>query len=167
MTNRQSVALIIWFYLGWFGCIYFGQWQISNWSFVFPFLPMIYLYLSKLISTRQLVFLFASSLLGIGFDSAAYFFQLIQFPNQTATMIPTWLMAIWFLFATVFPLSHRVFKAKLILAAILGAVFGPLSYYSGEAFQALAFKSNQAIFIYAIFWGIYFPMMHYFYRKYV
>ena len=165
MTQRQNIGLIVWYYLGWFGCVYFGRWGISNWSLIFPMMPMVYLLKSKTISIAQFLFLVKISMVGIIFDSAAYYFQWITFPNHQASVIPTWLVSMWLLFATIFPLSHRLFKTKLGLAAVLGAIVGPLSYYSGVAFESISFGHRNVLFIYAIFWGIYFPIVHYFYRK--
>lgn len=165
MTKKQNVLLIFWFYLGWFGCVYFAKWNISQWSFVFPAVPFLFLVALKKLSFRALLFLALISLIGVGFDSLAYNFNLVSFHNHSSAFLPIWLLSMWFLFSTVVPLSHDLFKSKLWLAAILGAIFGPLSYYSGEAFDVLLFQNQSTIFVYALFWGCYFPMIHLFYRK--
>lgn len=165
MSKKIMIALIVWFYLGWFGCIYFAKWGLENFSLLFPLFPFTYFLKAKLFSNKELIFFLGAAIVGILFDSSAYFAKLIQFENHQSGFIPVWLISMWFLFVSVLALSHAFFQSRLWLAAALGAVFGPLSYLSGEAFQVFSFTSQLSILIYAIFWAVYFPAMHYIYRK--
>lgn len=165
MTLRQKTALILWFYVGWFGCIFFAKWQISRWSLVFPLLPFVFLLKFKLLGIKEVGFLFGISIIGIIFDWIVFRLNVVSFPGHSSMFIPLWLDAMWFLFSTVVPLSHALFKSKLWLAVVLGALLGPLSYFSGISFEVLAFQNQSALIVYAAFWGIYFPVIHYFYGK--
>lgn len=165
MTTKQKVFLVIWFYVGWFGCVFFGKWQLAEWSLIFPSVALLLLITSKAATKKQVMVLLLSAVVGLVFDALALRFGLISFPNPAITFVPLWLISMWLLFTTMVPVSHGLFKSNLLLAALLGAVFGPLSYYSGEAFEVFSFSNTKAIVIYAIFWGIYFPAIHYIYRK--
>ncbi len=165
MTKIQKILLIIWFYFGWFGCVYFAKWHWSPWSYSFPFVAILFIFSKTLFSKNEWIFLSVFSFFGILFDFAAFRFNLIEFPNPASDPFPHWLLAMWFLLATVFPISHRFLQSRLWLAAFLGAIFGPLSYYSGEALQILSFKTPMGIAIYALFWGTFFPATIYLYSK--
>jgi hypothetical protein len=165
MTKIQKYTLVLWFYFGWFGCVYFAKWDLSPWSFVFPAVPWIWFLYFKVFPKKNLAYLVVLSLLGIIFDSWAHYSGIISFTESGSLLLPYWLFSMWFLFVTVFPLSQSFLGSKLILAGLLGVVFGPLSYYSGQAFGVFSFSDLWSIYIYALFWGIYFPVALYFYRK--
>lgn len=165
MNKTQKIILFLWFYLGWFGCVFFAKWNIEIYSLVFPLIPFIFFLKFKWYDYKRLVLMLVSSIFGMLFDWGMYFFGFIKFSDQNPIFIPTWLVSMWFLFALILPLSHEVFKNRLVLAALLGAIFGPLSYYSGEAFQVLFVSGSIGFLIYTIFWGIYFPLIHHIYRK--
>lgn len=165
MTTKQKIILVIWFYVGWFGCVFFGKWQLGEWSLVFPGVAFILLIKDKAATKYQVIALFLSAIVGIVFDTLALRLGLISFPDPALAFVPLWLTSMWLLFSAMIPVSHALFKSNLLLAAILGAIFGPLSYYSGEAFEVFAFSSSKAILIFAIFWGVCFPAIHYIYRK--
>lgn len=69
-----------------------------------------------------------------------------------------WLLGIWLLFAATLSHSLNWLLQKPILAAVLGAIFGPLTYYlAGRQFHLLQFQGDLwvTIAVYAICWGIY------------
>lgn len=43
-----------------------------------------------------------------------------------------------------------------MVGVLMGSVFGPLSYLSGEKFEVLFFAGTWEILFYAIFWGLHF-----------
>ncbi len=157
MTSQSNFFLFIWFYLGWFGCVYFAKWDLSIWSYVFPLIPVVFILKFNFLTKQKIMFLGLVSLVGTLFDLAIYRAGFIEFPNHSTFFVPHWLVSMWLLFASAFPISQNFLKQRLWLAALLGAVFGPLSYYSGQTLQVLAFKGQLAIPIYALFWGLLFP----------
>ncbi|MGE0761793.1 MAG: DUF2878 domain-containing protein [Bdellovibrionales bacterium] len=165
MTKVQKYALILWFDLGWFGCVYLAKWALSPWSFIFPLVSWIILFFSKEATVKQMTLLFALAGFGALFDTAIHALDVIQFSNHESIFIPYWLVAMWFLFVSVLPATKELLQTRLWFAGCLGAILGPLSYFSGEAFQVLSFQNRFAILIYAVFWGIYFPVALYLYRK--
>lgn len=166
MSTMQNLILFIWFYIGWFGCVFFSKWNLSVWSLVFALPPLLYFLFFQIISKRQFLLLLLLAFIGVVFDSIAYFFNLIHFTNHDLKIIPLWLVSMWLLFISVFPISHKIFNSKKTLASIVGMIAGPLSYYSGEAFEVLFFNTQITIIIYAVFWAFYFPIAHIIYRKY-
>ncbi len=157
MSTPSTFFLFVWFYLGWFGCVYFAKWDLSAWSYIFPLIPIVFILKLKFLSKLKIIFLSLLSFFGILSDFVIYHLGFIDFPNHSSFFVPHWLISMWLLFACVFPISQNFLNDRLWLAAILGAVFGPLSYYSGQTLQVLVFKGQLAIPIYTLLWGLSFP----------
>lgn len=49
--------------------------------------------------------------------------------------------------------------------ALLGAIIGPLTYFSGAGFGVLQIDQRSHLLIYALFWGLYFPASLWFYAR--
>jgi len=74
-------------------------------------------------------------LLGIAQDTLLMHAGVLQFTTQL--LPPLWLICIWMLFATTLQHSFHWLHNRKPVAAILGAVAGPLSYLAGERLGAL------------------------------
>lgn len=73
---------------------------------------------------------------------------------------PYWILAMWMLFATTLNVAFRWLQDKLLLAAALGAVSGPLSYYAGNKIGAIVFNDFQMAMIgLAVAWSVLFPLL--------
>lgn len=160
MSNQIKIGLVIWFYIGWFGCVFLAPSDFSQLSLIFPALPLLVFLKNHLLSRKQWQFLFLISTVGIIFDFCVFHWGFVKFNNHDSAFLPIWLIAIWLLFSTVFFASQNLFKEKVILASLLGFIFGPLSYLSGESFGVLVFTSPLTIWLYAIFWAAFFPGIH-------
>ena len=147
----------MWFNLAWFGCVFAAQKNLDSWSLLMPLVALGLLIWVQPIKQKTFGLLFLLSLAGILFDFLAYKIGWIVFTKNDFSFLPVWLISMWFLFVTILPISHPVFKSRLWLASFLGLVFGPLTYYSGEAFGVMALTGWGAIAVYGVFWAIYFP----------
>lgn len=159
MENVKRFFPIVWYYVGWFGCIYLGKFELSPWSFVFPLFLTGLLFYWKKIEVKLLGLLLAMAFLGVIFDSFMAIKGYVVFAQPESFFIPQWLLAIWWLFILLIPVMVSVFFQRLWLAALLGAIFGPLSYASGAAMQVLYLQGSEATGFYAAFWGLYFPVV--------
>lgn len=73
---------------------------------------------------------------------------------------PVWIVGMWVLFATTLNLSFRWLRSKLALAALLGAIFGPLSYYIGATLGAVELvQFSTAMIALAVAWAILMPSL--------
>lgn len=52
-------------------------------------------------------------------------------------LCPPWLIALWMIFATTFQSSLSWYAGRYWIAAVSGGIFGPVSYYAGQALGAL------------------------------
>lgn len=62
-----------------------------------------------------------------------------------AWMAPLWLVAMWVNFGTVLGTSLRWMAGKPVLAALFGAISGPLAYYFGAKFGGVATGENATL----------------------
>jgi hypothetical protein len=80
--------------------------------------------------------------------------------------LPFWLYVLWGCFAATLNNAMHFFQNRLRLAALLGAVFGPLSYYAGTAFDRLAFPSAwSSLMVLAGVWAVLLPALLYLARR--
>lgn len=80
---------------------------------------------------------------------------LVQFAGNTF-LGPLWLLVLWLGFANV--IWHLLYKIPYWwLQATLGAISGPLSYYSGAVLGAAEPLSAAGIIAFAIWWAVGFP----------
>ena len=70
---------------------------------------------------------------------------------------PPWLIAIWAGFAPTLSWGYTRLKKRIVLMAILGGVFGYLSYRAGASFGALQLSPNLSLPWVAGCWAVAFP----------
>ncbi len=56
---------------------------------------------------------------------------------ESARFPPAWIIALWLSFATTFNIALRWLQDRLIMAALLGLIGGPLAWYAGQRMGAL------------------------------
>lgn len=82
--------------------------------------------------------------------------NVLQFDGQPVP--PLWLVAIWLLFASTLNHSLKWLQQRWWLAALLGAISGPLSYLAGERLGALTLN-KELLPVLGIAWGMCLPML--------
>lgn len=101
--------------------------------------------------------------LGLLLDSLPVLTGLIDYASGTliAGLPPHWIVAMWLLFATLPNISLRWLAGRPALAALLGALGGPLAYYGGVALGAARFSEPiwQPLALLAINWAIAMPLI--------
>ena len=82
-------------------------------------------------------------------------------PGPIATLPPLWILSIWMAFATSLNVSLAWLKTRLKLAALLGAVGGPLSYYGGARLGGMSFSEPlyMSLGVLALLWAVAFPLL--------
>ena len=77
-----------------------------------------------------------------------------------AVLAPAWIVSLWGLFAMALNVSLRWLRHRGWLAALLGAVCGPLSFASGVRMGAARFvEVRPALLILALAWAIALPLL--------
>ena len=82
---------------------------------------------------RELILISATGAIGAAWDSVMVSAGWLSYPTGTivAGLAPYWIVSMWMLFATTLNIAFRWLQSKLLLAGVLGAVFGPMSYFAG------------------------------------
>ncbi|MGR9036530.1 MAG: DUF2878 domain-containing protein [Gammaproteobacteria bacterium] len=85
----------------------------------------------------QLILL--TGLIGGLWDSLLIVLGLIRYPSGSLMpwMAPVWIVALWMAFATTFNQCLRWLHGRTALAAVFGALGGPLAWWGGQALGAL------------------------------
>jgi hypothetical protein len=109
---------------------------------------------------RELALAGLACAIGAVFDSALAASGLILYREGTVVngAAPYWIVALWALFATTLNRSLAWLHGRYALAAALGAVAGPLSYWAGARLGALELVQPAAAFVaLAVGWAALLP----------
>lgn len=154
---------LIGFQIGWFACV-LGAAYHAPWLGVFNalFILMLHRTRSKHKQAESTLLLLAA-LFGLVFDSLLLqlgwvaFEPVAYWPNALS---PPWMIGLWALFASTLNLSLNWLKKHTALAALLGAIAGPLCYWAGERLGALHLVNfNMAMAYLAVGWAIAVPLL--------
>jgi hypothetical protein len=127
MMAHRSLTDALLFQLGWLACVAGGnRWAALAVALLLP------LHLRLLGRSRQewcLVVAFTSA--GLAIDLGWQHFGLLQFRGTLGFGPPPWLAVLWLMFAGTLFHSLAFLQRRLLLASLLGALAGPLTYVAG------------------------------------
>lgn len=71
------------------------------------------------------------------------------------------LLALWVGFAATIPLCFLWLRGRMVLAILLGGIFGPLSYLGGSKLGAVSFPMGDGftLLVYAATWAVLMPLL--------
>jgi|LakMenE01Jun11ns_1017448.scaffolds.fasta_scaffold9864349_2 hypothetical protein len=104
----------------------------------------------------------AATAIGLVWESAVVASGLIRYTtgNLVPGLAPYWIVAMWALFATSLNLSMAWLKGRPWLAALAGAVGGPLAYLAGERLGGLEMSDPLlALGAQALGWAVLLPVL--------
>jgi hypothetical protein len=113
---------------------------------------------------HELQLLVLAVFMGLIFDSLLVASGWVRYPSGmlVSGIAPYWILAMWALFATTLNVSMGWLKSSLVLASVMGAVFGPLSYVAGQRLGAIELVDFRASMIaLAVIWAIAMPALMY------
>jgi hypothetical protein len=150
------------FQAGWFSCV-LGAANGMPWLGLIAVAVAVTLHLKMAANTQgeiQLIILAVTA--GLIFDSLLMNSGWLLYPNGVLIpgIAPYWILAMWGLFATTLNVSMSWIKANIAVAALMGAIFGPLSYIAGQRLGGLQFIDTTAsIVALAVIWMIAMPLL--------
>lgn len=112
------------------------------------------------IPRRELALILLTGAIGLVWDSALVSAGWLAYPtgNFIAGLAPYWILGMWMLFATTLNVSFRWLRSRLVLAAMMGAVFGPLSYFAGSSAGAVTLlQPVPALISLSLAWAMLMP----------
>jgi len=145
------------FQTGWFACVLAAAFGMA-WIGVVTATVVVALHVLRAPGDLKLVAV--AMLLGALFDSTLAAAGWVAFkPEALASNVaPYWIMALWALFATTLNVSLGWLRDRLVLAAVLGMLAGPLSYWAGARLGALDLvRPAAAILALALGWALILP----------
>jgi len=104
----------------------------------------------------------AALAIGVVWDSALASLGWIHFTSGMLVegLAPPWILGLWALFATTLNVSLGWLKGRWLVAALMGAVAGPLSYWAGARLGAVELVAPvAALLALAIGWAVMTPLL--------
>lgn len=165
MTNlfRVIILQILWYIFVKFG--------VSSYQFLFPLLALIVTSLDKLLFAKELSwkqyiqFSFFLLLSGFVIDSGLLYLSLIDFTGWNQMYSPYYMWSIWLIFIPYYQFAFGKFEGKYLISGICGALFAPVSYYSGSKIGNLELLSDYSVLGIGLMWGLFFPTSVWLFKK--
>jgi len=113
-------------------------------------------------ASAEILLVLLAVTLGVLLDSFLVRSGWLRYPSGMFLegVAPYWILAMWALFATTLNASMAWLKKNLLVAAVMGAVFGPLSYLGGARLGAIEFMNlNASMLVLAFAWAIAMPLL--------
>ncbi len=104
----------------------------------------------------------AAAIMGAVWDSGLVAAGWLVYPSGMLIdgTAPYWIVALWIAFATTLNVSLRWLKGRLVLAAALGAIAGPLAYFGGAKLGGVTFVDPAAgLTALAAGWAVMMPLL--------
>ena len=163
--NSGKAAVItnfVLFQLGWFACV-LGAAQGYPWAGTLVAVAIVAWHIrSAARPAAEVSLLVQVVLIGAVWDSLLVMLGWIAYPSGTLLTgtAPHWILALWALFATSLNVSMRWLKGRWLLAALMGGVCGPLSYWAAVRLGAVQFvHPAQVIVALAVGWALIMPAL--------
>lgn len=111
----------------------------------------------------ELVLILQCGALGLVVDSVQTATGILTFPPEQSPgwIAPAWIVAMWMQMGTTLRFCLRFLQGRYLMAAALGAVGGPFSFFAGERMGAVVLHSNPIIAAASLglVWVVVMPLM--------
>ena len=100
--------------------------------------------------------------MGFAWESALVLGGLLEYSsgNWVSGLAPYWIVAMWVLFATTLNVGMRWLRRSTAVAAIAGAIGGPLAFFAGSSIGAVELVSPTiALIAIGIGWAVMLPLL--------
>jgi hypothetical protein len=111
---------------------------------------------------RDAILILTVATIGALWDGLLVRLGLLEYPSGMILpwLAPVWIIALWAGFATILPVSLRWLLGRWPLAALFGALGGPLAYYAGMKLGAVSFPDPvAALTALGVGWAILTPLV--------
>ncbi|MGJ7488050.1 DUF2878 domain-containing protein [Variovorax sp. LT2P21] len=111
---------------------------------------------------REALLVALACLIGVVVESAIVRQGHVAYPSGQPwpTLAPYWIVALWGLLAIALNVTMRWLRGRTVLAAVMGAALGPLSFSSGARLGgAQLLHPTEALGTLALVWAVLMPVM--------
>lgn len=159
----KSLLLVLGQQAVWFACVLSAAHSMSWLGLMAAALYLGGVLYSSPDRRMELSFLFSIATIAFGLDSLLVASDQIQFadpaPFFSDYIAPPWMIALWLCFATLAPRSLSLLSGRYALAAFLGAVAGPFTYYSAMNMGAATMSSTHKLVFVGLEYALAMPLL--------
>ena len=163
-TLRQAWS-IVGLNIGWFACVLAAAWNV-HWLSILIVSVLGAIHLAVIGRARVIpaILLMAASLvLGLALDTALIMLGTFE-PNRWLMPYPMttiWLLMLWVNFSLVLNESLQFLQRHFLIAAVMGALFGPLAYFAASRLGAIHIMHpvNRRLLLICIAWAVAMPLI--------
>lgn len=149
------------FQAAWFACVAAAADGSPAWALA-AIAAAVLLHFALTDSIRTDALLTAIALgIGLAWDTLAMQAGWIAYasPGPVAGVAPVWILGLWALFATTLRQPMRWLHGRPALAALLGAVGGPLSYAAAARMGACRYDGTASLVALGVGWALLMPLL--------
>ena len=161
-SRLRLVLNVIAFQFGWFACV-LGAAHDQPWLGSAVVAVLVAVHLATAVRPALEARLVAAALvIGVVWETLLLACGWIEYPTGVvlAGVAPLWIVMLWALFAITLNSSLGWLKGRLLVAAVFGAVGGPLAYWGGVRLGALVFiEPLFAVIALAVGWAVLTPLL--------
>lgn len=161
-TRRRAVMNIIVFEAAWAGCILGVAGGQAAWGTAGIVAAVSWHAAISARPAKELALVGTMCAIGLIVESFMAWLGFVKYSHgqPVAWLAPYWLVALWGEFAIAPNVTLRWLKRRPVLAALLGAVFGPLSFLGGVRLGGASFVDEpRALVTIAIEWLLLMPLV--------
>jgi Protein of unknown function (DUF2878) len=158
---RKLINFVL-FQLGWFACILGAAHGYVSWAVLFCLAVVAFHLWQSSEPMQEGVLLLKILVLGIAADTLLLQTGSLIFESKglLPALSPIWMWSLWVILGCTLNESMSWLKGRFVLAAVLGAITGPLSYLAGVKLGAAQWGNEmQAIVLLGIIWAIAMPLL--------
>lgn len=103
-----------------------------------------------------------AALIGIAWESTLVSFGIVEYSAASilSGTAPYWIVAMWVLFATTLNIGMRWLQKSTLVAAVAGAIGGPMSFLAGQKAGAVSFPDQAlALLVISAGWAVLLPLL--------
>ncbi len=159
---QLQTANVVVLHLAWFAVVLGAAHEMPLWGTASIVLSMVWHLYVVPKPVAEFKLLAAICLLGFGLETLNVHLGYLKYPSgqPDPRLAPYWMVALWGLLAITLNVTLRFLKKRLWLAALLGAVVGPLSFVSGVQLGGATFVDERSALIWlAVSWAAMMPLV--------
>jgi hypothetical protein len=166
----HKVVNFVLFQLGWLAVVLLGTGPYHWLGLVVVAAIVAYHLATSASRAAEARLVFMALLIGLVWENALTLSGVLSYPHgqlagnlygeMPGHLAPLWIVAMWGMLATTLNVSLRWLHGRMLLAALFGAIGGPLAFFAGERLGAVTFSDPPlAMAVLAIAWAALFALL--------
>lgn len=164
--TKNNIVNLILFQTGWMACVAGAVYIDPLTGVVYGVAFLVFHLINHHQRSNEISFIVFVALIGYLIDSQLVNYGFFEYYEHEDWLVaPLWIASLWAIFSTTIGRSLSWLSSHYVLAALLGAVFGPVAYYSAAEIGAVTIlKNNQGLYFQSFIWACMMPLMFWLYQ---